>query len=449
MTKAGGQVKAVEESRAMGVLRGAAGAVGAVAQGVAGNVGAMAQEVMSEGIKKSHSYQASKENSVGTTVAANENDSLTKAVSGSISKGFNDSAGKSEVQSTSVSLSHAGLAAIASSGNSRKSGQQFQQDAANSAAKLRNGGVTKKDGSAFSKEEIAAADNFVATSMVGHSSGNPDVDQFKKNVLFENALTGAVNGSFGSGGAMPAGANFNAPLPTSNVESKPAVAATKGHWAKSNAKDGQPQKTQDWTLQNWKNGDDPTNTKGVQAAAKSGYKWVAGTAGSAAVDGGSHLANPALSNQGMNTHVNESGVGANMASAKGSAAYQAMASRIIGSANATLEKQGHKAVSSEVALQQFSPEQFAEYDKASEKGKELIIAAAAAQVVGGVVGAVADKFSHGGPAATTGAPGATPTAGTPAAGSTPTAAPGSTPATPAAATPAKRVPLNAARVKAR
>lgn len=391
-TKHAGAAAAKKESSVMGALK---DLPGAVAAGVSGNVDAMAKAVMSDGIKKSNSYSASKKNSTGTGVSVNETDGLTKAVTGATTDRYTQSASVGETSTTSITLDHASLTKMAAAGFNGKTSDQIRQQAATTAAMYRTDQIRKKDGSAFTAQEKARADQFVATAMMGHSSGDAGVDQFKRNVLFEQALTNQVNGSLGTGPGIPVGANFTNEGQPVAVAGTNAVAPTKGHWQKDKAGKHHDPKQDAFTLRQWGDGEDPNNKAGKAAAAKAGMHWVPGTAGHAATDGTMRLQPASEAQAGVNTHVNGGGIGATMANGQGSQAFQRTA-QIVDTADRALEGLGRKAITAEQALGQFSPEALKEFGVTRDDTGHYIMAAGAAKVTADMAGAIIEKIRGGG-----------------------------------------------------
>jgi hypothetical protein len=272
--------------------------------------------------------------------------------------------------------------------------------------------------------------------MLGHSSSDAGLDQFKKNVMFEQALTNSVNNSLGSSGpGIPVGANFTNGMKVESVPDKPAVAATKGHWAK-NGKQQTP-KDEALTLKKWGDGGDPQN-KAASGAAKEGLHWVPETAAQAGSEGGLRLQDESQAHANVNTTAPAGGIGAGMENGKGGAAFQAVEARIIPSADKALELQKNAALPADTALAKLSPTGVAEFDDKKTAVIGWVAAAGVAKVAGDVVDGLLNGGGAGSPASTGGA-----TAGQPA----PAPGKGRAPATPAS--PAQRTPLNRARVLGR
>jgi len=383
-----GKVAAKRESAVMGNVSNLANGVGAIAEGIAGNVGAVARAVITDGIKKSNSYNVSKKNSTGSTTTVSESDGLTRAVTAAVNEGYSESSGKGVTTTQSIKLDHASLSRMATAGIGKKSGQQLMQQAATTAAMARAGQMKKADGSSYTADEIKKADQMVEAAMLGHTTGNVALDNFKRNVIFEQSLTNAVNGSLGDGPGIPVGANFSNELRTKEVAPEAAVAATKGHWEPNRDKTGKSlaKPVDDKTLKSWHDGDDQNNAAGKAKAAKSGYHWVAGTKGKDAVVGGTVIDETSQTNAELPSHVNSGGIGAAMKGGSGSTAYKQVEASVIRGANTAQEQLAASTRTAEEELALRQPGLVKDfYDDRSQRTTEIAVAAAV-DVGAGVLG---------------------------------------------------------------
>lgn len=371
-----------------------------IADAVAGNTDASMKAAFNDSYKKTFGSEASKSTSKDEKRSATQTDGVVDAYNTGKAKSFSQSAGQGVTDIAKMTLTNDGLNRMAVNGTDGQSGDALRKNAALTAANIRNGQLLKSNGSRFSNEEIAQADKAVTTMMSGHAtiSNDPNVnaasiDSFKKNVLFEQVLTGQVSGSFGQGNGLSRGANIATTQPnTVSTDSHPAVAATKGHWAKSNVAPNAPrnESREKFDLNKWGDGDDPANQQRAQQATKAGMRWVPGRKGSDAVEGSTRLA-PDQSQAFVNLpqNVNRAGVGGDFANGKdGTTEFQRVAQSVVDKGVVAQQKDYQKALPADQALEKLDPSASNRFSERDNTIKNVVAAGAAVTAVAGVAGEI-------------------------------------------------------------
>lgn len=411
-----------------------AGGLEMAADAIGGNVQAAIKGAVTDGMKRAESVESKKGTSKEKKFGAGLTDTLTDTMTTGRTKSFNESSGKGETSTSSITLDNSSLMAISTNGINGQSGAEVRQNAASTAAMLRSGGGFGANGEAiYSPEQIKIAQKAVATATQGHtvmsndtSISSQELTSARDNILFERFLTGAVTGSFGGGNGLAAGAQVTSDPKMQTTPSHAAVAATMGHWSKDSAPTVRDAKQEATNLKQWMDGGAPTANH--VAAAHAGYHWSAGSSAQPAVTGHTGLATEtAMQNSGLPGVVNRAGVGASVATAGSgrSAEYNAAESRVVEAGSVRLDKQSDVLPTTEQHIDQKRPGEVAAFNaKKSEVQTDIAITAGVQIAASAVAGAL-----HG----IREARASMPTAGS----SAPADKTGSTPATPEGTAPPK------------
>jgi len=196
------------DSKAMAMMGGIAGGVGAVANGIAGQIGAEAQAIIRHAGKQTVTGSTASSGKSGRTLTADQTDRVADAVAHQLQDSFTQSSSASQVESKTTSFNHASLNKMATQGFDGKTGEQLIADSDAAVAGYMNGSmVNPVTGAAYTPTDIAKARSATAADMFGQRTNNSDIDRFKDNFLFERNLTGRVDGTLGGAvrGNMPTG----------------------------------------------------------------------------------------------------------------------------------------------------------------------------------------------------------------------------------------------------
>lgn len=385
------------ESAAVQAMGTAGNYVGNVADAVAGNVKAGLSATLNKGMKEIESTDAKKTSSTSDKLTATQSDAILDTFAASKTQTFNETTGKGTTDLMKMTLTNESLNAIGVNGmnDGRKhiSGQYLRQGAALTSSQYRNGGILKSDGTRFSADEIAFADKQSDLMLAGKSSfsNDPNVTStelhaFKKNMLFEQILTGGINNSMSKGAGLSRGADIQTEQPkTTSTPAVAAVTGTKGHWESIKHPGKLMTAKQDkYNLTKWGDGD-KADAKTHAAAAHAGMRWVPGVAAVKAkpASGNSLLPDPSETHRHLPTNAPRGNIGGDF----GNKEAQALENKV-----RAFEAKNHIKImtgtdSAREALAKLSPTKFAEFNSFKDKTELAIgVGAAVSMVAGGVAG---------------------------------------------------------------